>query len=384
MRGRSRGDLPSHSAASRPWLYCGLTSSTACPQLRSHDSDHFRSTHAISSRLATFLLESIHQTPKSCSIYLYGLAVVNSFHPEGLCNHPRELSSISSSFTKDSKYHDSPLHSSRATLEVSKHALSHHSLDQRITRIYDYLPELQPRHQSNLSSFSLSLTPSISRTCSLLRHETLPIYACSTNFAFTLDSSSRVWTKRLSPWLKTLSPCSHKNNNLARIGSLYLSQHWQIHSPTRWQGHVGFYVKLEAHTPRRKRSSSTKDVLPVLEVPPAWSNRFVESRPSSSQGEKGLWRVTTGTYPVSKDTNGLRISSVELLTSIIDERMHGSTEPGLTEDFVKFVVRAMGIVASHPIVTNDGFALQGHGMRKQGKTWASMKAKLEELNEGTR
>ncbi|KXT01434.1 hypothetical protein AC578_9543 [Pseudocercospora eumusae] len=218
-------------------------------------------------------------------------------------------------------------------------------------RIYEYLPDLQPNNLKNFTGHA-ALTPSTSRTCHLLRHETIPIYASNSQFIFNIDDAATLWSRGTRIWAQLL----FNNDSLSRVRSIYLSQHWQIPQPMRWQGHVGFYLLLE----RRKTSEPEESSFPK-----AWSSRFVLAQTS------GLWTVTTGTYPVSKDVRGMRLESVELLASTIRRHFSDSDSEGLVPDDIDFSLQAMNIVATHPVLDL--------GLQRRQDIWLSMEDKLHKL-----
>ncbi|KAF7191881.1 hypothetical protein HII31_06926 [Pseudocercospora fuligena] len=220
-------------------------------------------------------------------------------------------------------------------------------------RIYDYLPDLQLNNLKNFSGHT-SLTPPVSRTCHLLRQETIPIYASNSQFIFNIDDSSTLWSRGTQIWAQLLS----NYDSLTRVRSIYLSQHWRIPQPMRWQGHPGFYLLLE----RRKAAECNTT---AESFPKAWSSRFVLAQTS------GLWTVTTGTYPVSKDVRGMRLESVELLASTIRKHFGDSDCEGLVPDDVNFLMQAMDIVATHPVLDL--------GLQRRQDIWLSIEDKLNKL-----
>ncbi|KXT15746.1 hypothetical protein AC579_1517 [Pseudocercospora musae] len=222
-----------------------------------------------------------------------------------------------------------------------------------ISRIYEYLPDLQLNNLRNFSGHT-SLTPPISRTSHLLRQETIPIYARNSQFIFNIDDASTLWCRGTKIWAYLLL----NHDSLTRVRSIYLSQHWEIPHPMRWQGHVGFYLLLE----RRKTSTSSMTAEPF---PKAWSSRFVLAQTS------GLWTVTTGTYPVSKDVRGMRLESVELLASTIRKHFDESDAEGLGPDDMKFLMQAMDIVATHPVLDL--------GLQRRQDIWLNLEEKLNKL-----
>ncbi|KAF2212037.1 hypothetical protein CERZMDRAFT_97953 [Cercospora zeae-maydis SCOH1-5] len=261
-------------------------------------------------------------------------------------------------------------------------------------RIYDYLPDLQPKRIESLTAHS-ALTPPISRVNTLLRHETLSIFTSNSSFTAAMDDGAQFWLKRLTTWMNSLSPTA----SLSRIRSLQLSRHWNIPAPMRWQGHVGFYVRVER--PRPKRATTTTTTKPASSsssssiaistssstdsFPSAWSDRFV--RPIR---EAGSWTVTAGTYPVSKDIRGMRRESVEVLAKVVRQYFaspwHDSDadeEVGLRRADVLFLLRAMDIVASHPVPTYQNVPIAGAATWQYEQAWLTMNEELNALEYGT-
>ncbi|RMY30486.1 hypothetical protein D0865_15239 [Hortaea werneckii] len=119
------------------------------------------------------------------------------------------------------------------------------------------------------------------------------------------------------------------------------SRHWDASQPTRWQGHVGFYVRLE------KGSNE--------------------------------WRCTTGTYPVARDMRGMRLESVELLRYVVRQnvlsRASQRENQALNASDIELIVSAMMIVANHPISAFDGEQSEA-GKMKRRETWVDMEEKL--------
>ncbi|KAF2171076.1 hypothetical protein M409DRAFT_19048 [Zasmidium cellare ATCC 36951] len=243
--------------------------------------------------------------------------------------------------------------------------------------IYTYLPDLQPTNTHELRP-NTKLTPSITRVCQTLRHESLPIYASNTTFNLPLDANST--TTGLQTWLSALGPRS-----IPKIRSLTISRHWSIPQPLRWQGHVGFYVRIERRKPRKFTSKSS--VNSTSSFRPEWNAHFV--RPLA----EGIWEVTTGTYPVARDIRGMRLESVELLAEVIRQHLHVPTplaqmreqssgneyNVGLTESDVNFLVQAMDAVARHPISTYDIDQAES-ARRRRLETWTDMEQQLRALN----
>lgn len=144
-------------------------------------------------------------------------------------------------------------------------------------RIYDYLPDIADGRSVAVTDAS-RLVPPICRTSRQIHQETIPIYAENTHFAIDTSEDSQEGASLLSSWLAALRP-----SGVRCIRSLQLSRHWNALQPTRWQGHVGFYVKLEKGP--------------------------------------GEWRCSTGTYPVARDTRGMRLESIELLRHVVRQKV---------------------------------------------------------------
>lgn len=244
-------------------------------------------------------------------------------------------------------------------------------------RIYDYLPDLQQDRYETVTAYS-KLTPSICRTCRLLRRETLPVFAGNSLFAIQIDDAGDSWNKRLSTWLNALGP-----EAISRLRSVQISRHWSLPRPLRWQGHVGFYIRIEQRKP--KKISSKSSVGSTSSFRPEWNSRFV--RPIG----EGSWNVTTGTYPIARDMRGMRLESVELLAEVIRHHLHvptplanehsvsKDTKTGLRRDDIEFLFQALNIVASHPISTYDTEQVQ-NGRKSQHETWSSLEQQLRALN----
>ncbi|KAK4623326.1 hypothetical protein CLAFUW4_07512 [Fulvia fulva] len=244
-------------------------------------------------------------------------------------------------------------------------------------QIYEYLPELQHRHET-ISCYS-KLTPPICQVNRTIRHETVPLIASNSSFLIDIDGPPTFWNSRISTWLAALGPQS-----VSRVRSLQISRHWQIPLPMRGQGHVGFYVRLEQRKPRRLTSKSS--VKSTSSFKPEWNDRFV--LPMS----EGMWEVTTGTYPFARDMRGMRLDSVEILAEVVRHHLHVPTpvdreaastgdidRAGLTTGNVVFLARAIEIVASHPVSTFD--LEQGQeGRKRRHMTWTNMEQQLRELS----
>lgn len=145
-------------------------------------------------------------------------------------------------------------------------------------RIYDYLPELLPNFHHNILPHN-QLTPAISRVNTIIRRETLPIYATNSVFAVCIDNSPEFWKRRIDSWLAALGQPA-----ISRIRSLQISRHWIMLQPQRWQGHAGFYVRIDRLCREAKSLKKTTPInIPETDCP------IVERR---------HMKVTTGTYPM--------------------------------------------------------------------------------------
>lgn len=201
--------------------------------------------------------------------------------------------------------------------------------------IFSYLPDFHPGRTETVGP-NVRITPAICRISRRLREEALPLYAKTASFSIQTDDDVHSPNSRMSIWLDALSP-----EALALVHSLQLSRHWQIQQPSRWQGHVGFYVRLQ-----RLRTA---------------------------------WLLIAGTYPIANDVRGMRAESVELLRSVVERR--GVGEKGLVRGDVEFVVAAMEIVAEHPVPAFDVEQSEEEGRRRKG-VWRIMERGLAELGSG--
>lgn len=200
--------------------------------------------------------------------------------------------------------------------------------------IYRKLPELIYGHVETVGPRS-RLTPAISRVNQLLRRETLPLYAKTARFAIQTDDDDR-----LQVWLQALG-----EHGLANVESLQLSKHWRLTQPTRWEGHIGFYVQLS-----------------LLEK---------------------VWTCVVGTYPIVKDQRRRRMESADLLRAVImRELLPRSIRPdrkALSASNIDFIVEAMQIVARHPIPAIDHGQDSIGAEQPSGKVWHSMCCRLKAL-----
>lgn len=146
-------------------------------------------------------------------------------------------------------------------------------------RIYDFLPDLRHNvHQEVLPG--TELRPSICCVNSILRRETLPIYAADSMFEIRMDDSPRVWQGRIDAWI------SAQGSTISQIKSLRISCHWKILQPQRNERHVGFYVRVDALS----RGASSLTMAPMSSL-----------NASDDSPVVGGLKVTTGTYPMYVD-----------------------------------------------------------------------------------
>lgn len=194
-----------------------------------------------------------------------------------------------------------------------------------------------------------------------------------------MDDGPEFWLKRLTTWMNSLSP-----GPLSRVRSLQLSRHWNIPAPMRWQGHSGFYVRIERPKLKKVQTFTISTSSSTDSFPSAWSNRFVKP----VREAQGNWTVTAGTYPVSKDLQGMRLESVELLAKVIrqyfaatwrgsDADEEEEIEVGLKREDVLFLLQAMDIIA---VYQNNPLAGSGPGQHR--RAWLTMREKLNALEHG--
>jgi len=231
-------------------------------------------------------------------------------------------------------------------------------------RIYDYLQDFNQANRKNVTIDSgNALTPALSRSNCLLRRETLPLYAQAAHFAIPLQEKPAQPQSHRNPvniWLDALGEVG-----VAKLQSLLLSQHWKITQPTRWQTHVGFYLRLEHSTPG-----------------------------SNDASECTGWKCSIGTYPIAKDIRGMRLESVELLqrhvmaclswaykerqSSDAETARKSNTALSLLREDLDFIMEAMRIIARHPISTYD-LNQDQQGRQSRRGTFVKMENKLTEL-----
>jgi hypothetical protein len=200
--------------------------------------------------------------------------------------------------------------------------------------IFSFLADLQYGRHETIGP-SVRITPAISRVNQLFRSETLPLYAKTSAFIIHVNDNLHQSDNRVQLWLQALG-----ERCLAEVQSLQLSRHWEMQRPTRWHGHVGFYVRLH-----------------VLD---------------------NKWQCAAGTYPIANDVRGMRLESVDFLQHIVTKRltqMQGREKKGLSREDVVFVLDTMNIVASHPISSFDTEQSEA-GRRRRREIWDDMEGKL--------
>ncbi|KAK5742601.1 hypothetical protein LTR17_003132 [Elasticomyces elasticus] len=141
-------------------------------------------------------------------------------------------------------------------------------------QIYQHVPELRPRRHETVAPH-IALTPGICRASRWLRAETLPVYASDAQFSIQADEDAYPAGDRVAIWMRVLG------ESLRHVRSVQLSRHWIMNRPTRGQGHVGFYLRLERID--------------------------------------GHWKLSTGTYPVANDLRAMRIGQVTLMNRVIQD-----------------------------------------------------------------
>lgn len=206
--------------------------------------------------------------------------------------------------------------------------------------IFSFLPELRyGRHET--IGCGVRITPAIARVNQLFRTETLPLYAKTSAFIIHVDDNLDASDNRVQLWLQALG-----EKCLPEVQSLQLSRHWEMKRPTRWHGHVGFYVRVYIF--------------------------------------EGKWQCAAGTYPIANDIRGMRLESVDFLQQVVDKRLRliqGREKKGLRKEDVMFVLQTMDIVASHPISSFDTEQSEA-GRKRRRDVWNDMEAKLSAMAKG--
>lgn len=221
------------------------------------------------------------------------------------------------------------------------------------------MPDFQANRTEHITATS-QLTPSICRVNTLLRRETLCIYAAHANFIISMDEGASFWPNRVASWLNALGP-----ELLTRIRSIQLSRHWAIPSPLRYQGHVGFYIKVDL-TKTRPPFSGLAWQYPPNQQPT--SGDFADHFPNRQEAELNE-RVTGGTYPIARDSRNFRYHCLVRLKRIIGNHFARKTPPEgvaaaadegevtrLQCSDVEFMIRTMDIVATHPLVPGKPYS----------------------------
>ncbi len=208
--------------------------------------------------------------------------------------------------------------------------------------IFSYLKELSYGRHETIGP-NIRLTPAICRASRVIRAETLPLYAKTSAFIIQTDDSLHSSNNRVNAWLNALG-----TEGIPQVESLQLSRHWNLTQPSRWQGHVGFYIRL--------------------------------------QSINKVWQCTSGTYPIANDMRGMRLESVDLLRHIVTQRLRPADAyvraKTLSRLDVEFIVQAMELVALHPISTFDTEQSEG-GRQRRREIWTTMEKKLFALRVGS-
>ena len=161
------------------------------------------------------------------------------------------------------------------------------------------------------------------------------MYAKTSAFIIQTDDQLHVSNNRVQTWLQAMG-----DEAIREVQILQLSRHWKLKQPSRWQGHVGFYIRL--------------------------------------QRQDKVWQCTAGTYPIANDMRGMRLESVELLRDIVRNTLRRSCScqrRGLSRSDVELIVQAMDILASHPISTFDTEQSEA-GRKRRREVWSTMTRKL--------
>ncbi len=182
---------------------------------------------------------------------------------------------------------------------------------------------------------NVRITPAVCRVCRILREEGLPIYARTGSYILQTDDDHQSPRNRLQLWLSAL-----EGKPLSQVRSVQLSRNWNLKQPARWQGQVGFYLRL------------------------------------TLRGD--AWDCATGTYPIHNDMRAMRFECIELLRHVISarlERKHGAGDLGLTRADVEYFSAAMDVIASRPVSIYD--MEQGEaGRQSRQKVWQEIEARL--------
>lgn len=189
--------------------------------------------------------------------------------------------------------------------------------------IFAFVPGLNSNATNHirLSAYAIQ-TPAISRTCKLLRRETLPLFAQDACLYIDLPQNMAYrpdWTCPLPLWANSLDTLP-----LSRLKLLQLRRDWD--SP----GASGFLLS------------------------------FVPNPHRLSDSERAPWlNLDVGTYPVSHDRRGMRLESTALLRRAVQaflrlrQEQRSSCPLLLRAEDLAVVAQVMDIVAQHPISVYD-------------------------------
>jgi hypothetical protein len=196
--------------------------------------------------------------------------------------------------------------------------------------ILELLPELAGGQKIHVSS-SGTATPAISRTCRLLRLETLALYVRNARLIIALPKTSPYTpdnSHRREPWTISLQSLP-----TLRLSQVQLRRQWETPpTPSAPMQENGFHLQFDL---------------------------VFQRAPNAMR-----WDVQAGTYPVPRDLRGMRHESTALLKRCIEAYLDRKKErtPCLIEDLV-FVAQAMDLIAQHPIpiydLDQDDNGLQG-------------------------
>ncbi|EME82116.1 uncharacterized protein MYCFIDRAFT_175666 [Pseudocercospora fijiensis CIRAD86] len=166
-----------------------------------------------------------------------------------------------------------------------------------------------------------SLTPPISRTCHLLRHETIPIYASNSQFIFNIDDAAALWSRGTQIWANLLL---HRDINIGRS----LNQ-------CDGKGMLD--------------STSCSNVAKC-------QNHIRRQSPLRKHGLRDLYWLRRQVYG---------------LDEVRKKHLGDSDSKGLLPDDMRFLMQAMDIVATHPVLDL--------GLQRRQNIWLSMEDKLNKL-----
>lgn len=189
--------------------------------------------------------------------------------------------------------------------------------------IFAFVPGLNSNSTNHIRlSANATETPAISRTCKLLRRETLPLFAQDACLYIDLPQSMAYRPDCAHPlplWTTSLDILP-----LSRLKLLRLRRDWE--SPVA----SGFFLSLAPSTHRL----SDSELVPWL-------------------------HVDVDTYPVSHDRRGMRLESTALLRRAVQaflrlrQERRSSCPLLLRAEDLAVVAQVMDIVAQHPISVYD-------------------------------